>query len=159
MKAWWQSLAQREKILVIGAIPIIFLMLLYGMVLQPWQKRIHEEQIRLEDNKKDLIVIKHMVKEIEALQNTNTPRCGNVNSSILAVVDREVKLANLKDALKRIEPQGNKIVRLNFEEVAFDDLITWLEQLERKYCIIVDTVSISKEKQQGLVQARITLEK
>ena len=61
--------------------------------------------------------------------------------------------------MKRIEPDGQELVRVSLEQASFDDMVTWLGSLQRSFGVSVADVSIDRQAASGRVNARITLKR
>jgi general secretion pathway protein M len=79
--------------------------------------------------------------------------------SLLAVVDQTSKQSQLGPAVKRIEPDGQELVRVSLEQASFDDMMSWLGSLQRSFGVSVADVSIDRQAASGRVNARITLKR
>ena len=60
--------------------------------------------------------------------------------------------------LRRVQPQGLG-VRLSMDEVAFDQVILWLEDLHKNYQISARSIEINRRPQPGVVSANLYLER
>jgi type II secretory pathway component PulM len=82
------------------------------------------------------------------------------NESPVVIVDRTLRERGLNRTLKRQQPVPNGI-RVEFESVAFDDLVLWLGTLESDYAMTVQAASLSAATQAGpgRVNASLTLER
>ena len=58
--------------------------------------------------------------------------------------------------MKRVQPDGTNKARVWLENANFDVVIGWLEELERRYGVTVETVTFEKQQEAGLVDARIS---
>ena len=72
------------------------------------------------------------------------------------MVDQSARSGGLGDAIKRIEPDGTKGVKVWLEGVAFDPMVLWLGNLTRRYQIETSIVTIEPQGN-GRVNARLTL--
>ena len=75
--------------------------------------------------------------------------------SLLGVIDRTAKLKKLGDSVKRVQPDGSSKARVSLESANFDVVIAWLEELERRYGVGIETITFEKREEPGLVDARI----
>jgi len=82
----------------------------------------------------------------------------NLNQPLVVVVDSTLRNRQLNSALKRSQPTGANI-RVEFENVAFDDLMVWLGDLSSQYALQVQSGSFSATgaENQGRVNAQLTL--
>jgi general secretion pathway protein M len=77
--------------------------------------------------------------------------------SLLALADASAREAGLQSALRRVEPVGERNVRVGFESANFDQLAQWLELLAGRYGIEAIEFSAERAEGIGLVDARVTL--
>lgn len=75
---------------------------------------------------------------------------------LLAIVTQSAGAAGL--ALRRYEPAGEEGLNLWLDNVPFDRLVRWLEQLERDHGVIAADLTIRRRAAEGMVDVRITLE-
>jgi general secretion pathway protein M len=96
--------------------------------------------------------------QIRALRGTTggSAAKGLGGRSLLAVVDQSARSGGLGTAIKRLEPDGSKAVKLWLEGVAFDSMILWLGQLGKSYQI-EPTIITLEPVGAGRVNARLTL--
>ncbi|HRZ23758.1 MAG TPA: type II secretion system protein GspM, partial [Candidatus Contendobacter sp.] len=60
-------------------------------------------------------------------------------------------------ALKRVTPQGENRLGVQFDAVEFDQLVPWLGQLERDHRIVIVNLSADRAAA-GRVNARLTVQ-
>ena len=61
--------------------------------------------------------------------------------------------------LKRVEEERQHTVRVWIEQVAFDQLIVWLDSLQRKYAITTASLVVERLDQPGRVNVRLILDR
>ena len=49
------------------------------------------------------------------------------------------------------------MVKLEFQQVAFDDLIRWLANLQQEQAVVIVEIMLQQDKKNGMVMAKITL--
>jgi general secretion pathway protein M len=72
-------------------------------------------------------------------------------------VDLSARAGTLSKPPSRIQPEGEREVRVWLEAVSFDSLLRWIGELETRYGIQVQTADIERAERPGLVDARLTL--
>jgi type II secretory pathway component PulM len=77
--------------------------------------------------------------------------------SLLAIADQTGKQAGLSNAITRMQPEGDHIVRVWLEQADFAALVRWLGLLETTYGVAVVEAAIDREAQAGMVRARLGL--
>lgn len=63
----------------------------------------------------------------------------------------------LANAIQRMEPASNSRVNVWLERADFDQVAIWLEQMELRYGIRVESFQFDRSSQTGLVDGRLTL--
>ena len=49
------------------------------------------------------------------------------------------------------------MVKLEFQQVAFDDLIRWLANLQQEQAVVIVEIMLKQDEKNGMVMAKITL--
>jgi general secretion pathway protein M len=157
MKDWFLGLESRERLLVSAGAAVLLLLLLYLLVWEPIASGYASLQDDVEQQRQTLAWMQQASAQIEALQGSSgAGGAGLGGRSILAVVDQSARSGGLGDAIKRIEPDGSKSVKVWLEGAAFDPMIVWLGQLARSYQIEPAMLTLEPVGG-GRVNARLTL--
>jgi Type II secretory pathway, component PulM len=142
---------------VIAAVALL-LMGIY-MVWQSFSTRLTRLEQSVGEQRAQLRWMENAAAEIRALRGTAAgPAALPHGQSILAVVDSSAKQAGLGEALSRVEPTGDKGVRVWLDHALFNDLVSWLFTLHHTYSVGVNTVSLERGDSPGQVNIRLTLE-
>jgi len=159
MKAWFMSLARRERLMVSIGAGVVALVLLYLVVWLP----VASHTARLEQSVAEQQVLKHWMQraaaEARQLRGSAVVSRGDAGRSLLAVVDETAKQAKLGPAVKRIQPDGQDLVRVSLEQAPFDDVVTWLAGLQQAQGVSVVDATLDRQSASGLVNARLTLKR
>lgn len=156
MKAWYLGLAPRERLLVGGAAVLVVLLLGYLLVIEPLQQRraVLERGVVAQRE-----LLAWMRDAVMPLRGNPTSPSDSRGQSLFAVVDRSARATVLAGALQRVQPEGQGNVRVWFDDAPFDDLVRWIAALQREHGITVNTLSVERADEAGLVDARLTLER
>ena len=89
------------------------------------------------------------------------PRPAASQQTPVVIVDQTLRARGLDRALRRSQPTTSNGIRVEFENVAFDDLVLWLDDLGSQYAMQVASGSLSTSSQEapGRVNATLTLER
>ena len=79
----------------------------------------------------------------------------------MVIVDRTLRARGLDRSLRRSQPTTGSGIRVEFEGVAFDDLVLWLNDLSTQYAMHVasGSMSIANRAGPGRINATLTLER
>jgi general secretion pathway protein M len=157
IKDWFFGLEPRERLLVGGGGVLLALLLLYLLIWEPIAGKYTALQESVEAQQQSLSWMQQAAAQINVLKRSNTRSASGLGGrSLLAVVDQSVRAGGLGGAIKRIEPDGSKGVKVWLEGAAFDPMILWLGKLSKSYAIEPSIVTVEPIGG-GRVNARLTL--
>lgn len=156
MKDWFESLQERERIFVVVAAVFVIFAVFYASVWMPLAKSQRSMASSVQMWAEQLAELRPIVGK---LQTQDGPRV-NVNDSLVVIVDRTVREFGLAGSLQRSQPTGN-LVRVEFENAAFDDLVIWLGALNQRNGLRVQNASFTATASgmKGRVNSTLTLER
>jgi type II secretory pathway component PulM len=160
MRDWFESLEQRERLFVMAAALLLAIAVFYLAVWMPLgrgQKSLTTSIDTWRDSLAELRVLKG-----SAAAAGSTPELpADANQSLVVIVDNSLRARALYNSLKRSQPTATNGIRVEFENVAFDDLVLWLGGLSSSYGLQVQSGSFSSASQEndGRVNSTLTLER
>ncbi len=159
MKAWLDSLAARERVMVVAGAMALVLFLLYALIWSPVRSGYLDLQESVSIKRDTAVWMQESAQRLIQLKRSRGSVASGLGSeSLLALADRTARSGGLGDALKRVEPEGSNNVKVWLEGASFDVLVGWLGSLGNKYGINVDTVTLERVSETaGRVDVRLTL--
>jgi len=161
VKDWFDSLDPRERQFVsIGAV-VAVIAFAYGLGWAPLDRKHTElktDVARWERSLADLRPLR--VAVAKGGQIRANPTAGAQQSPII-IVDQTLRSRGLATYRKRSQPTSSNGIRVEFENVAFDELVLWLGDLAGQYAMHVQagSFSIGSQVSPGRVNASLTLER
>jgi general secretion pathway protein M len=161
MKAWLESLDPRERVFVFGGAIVVGIALLYAFVWTPLDKG-HKN---LESS---VVIWERSLRELRPLKglqqtpgNSSQGSQSGSRQTPVVIVDQTLRARGLDRSLQRSQPTTSNGIRVEFENVAFDDLVLWLGDLSAQYGMHVagGSLSISSQSGPGRINATLTLER
>lgn len=157
IKIWYLSKSQRDqKILNVLGI-LIALLLIYALLISPLQKELSSRHSRVNAQEKTLAWMHSTAATVQSLSGGQSRSSGSKNKKAPYILADEAIRKRKLPTPSRIEPAGEKGVRLQYQLVEFDGLMLLLDDLQSKYQLNVTSLNIAR-KEPGKVSARITLE-
>jgi general secretion pathway protein M len=161
MKDWYESLELRERWFVsVGAV-LVAITLLYGLGWVPLETNYK----RLEA---DVQILQRSLSALRPLR-LRAPDGGQPGAAVvlgsqlspLIVVDQTLRSRGLDRYRQRSQPTTSNGVRVEFENIAFDELVLWLGDLSAQYAMHVQIGSFSAGSRvaPGRINATLTLER
>jgi len=158
MKDWFESLDSRERIFVISGAAAVLMALVFAFVWTPLdngQKALQSSVIAWERSLADLRPLKGLQ------QMPANPKQTGAQQTPVLIVDQTLRARGLDRTLKRSQPTTSNGIRVEFENVAFDDLVLWLGDLSAQYAMQVSSGSLSAVSRAGpgRINATLTIER
>ena len=153
LKAWYGNLQQREqRVVMVGAVAL-GLIILIGGILLPLQSAVSRAVQGNETRREDLAWMRVNAPEIRARGGDIPPDTGEVP---VVLVDRVGRVAGLASSLRGTQPNTTGGVRVQLEAASFDTLVTWLDTLDRRYGLAIESITVDRTPAPGLVNASIS---
>lgn len=158
-KERWQQMAPRERLLVSIAGGVTALALGFLLVWQP----LFESTARLREEVADqrgLLQWLHAIEpEVQKLRGARGVPGVGAGGSLMSLVDQTSTRSGLKSFVTRIQPEGDKEVRVWLEQAPYDEVMRWLITLELDAGVRIVEFNVSRGPAPGLVGARINLQR
>ncbi len=159
MKDWFENLEDREKLFVSVGAFVVVLSLIYGFVWAPLDRNHSQVSASVNDWQQSLSELRPLRGVVQNAAST-TPRVAASQSPII-IVDQTLRSRGLEQFRRRSQPTTSNGIRIEFENVAFDDLVLWLGDLADQYGMHVQAGSLSAGGRSGpgRINATLTLER
>ena len=149
-----ERLGERERrMVIVGAVALV-LILIVGIIL-PLNASVAKAQDRVARKQADLAWMQSALPELAAAgPATERPQS---QESLLITVDRTAREAGLAKSLTSSEPAGTGL-RIRLEKAQFDIMVGWLARLADQNGVRVESASIDKSGDAGVVNAGLVLQ-
>jgi len=157
MKAWLQSLAPRERMIVAGGGVVLLAVIVYLSVIEPIARAHAEREARVAALEREVEWMRGAAAEIRALGGSAADTGGGGERPPYLAVDRALREAGLPRP-SRLEPVGSAGARVDIDAVAFDRLVQVLSRLRAREGLRVER-AVFERASPGRVDASIDLER
>ncbi|BBM03397.1 type II secretion system protein GspM [Microbulbifer sp. GL-2] len=152
-KQKWQTLSSSDqRALTLLSLFAGGLFIVYGLYSPA--KGFFEESLNRAEEAQELVQWMESQRTVLARIKPNSA-AGKASGTLLQRVTTAAKKNQI--TIKRFEPEGDNRIRLWIEEVRYQDLQPWLNQLIKEQ-IAVRTINLDALAEQGMVSARLTIE-
>jgi general secretion pathway protein M len=162
MKDWFAGLETREQAFVVGGVAFVIIALVYALLWVPLDRN-HEQLAKSVDDWERSIAELGPLRSLAVAAQETGQRAAPVDSTQapIIIVDQTLRGRGLDQYRRRSQPTTSNGVRVEFEGVAFDELVLWLGDLSDDYGMHVQAGSLSAVTQAGpgRVNASLTLER
>lgn len=160
MKNWYNSLSARERNLVVYGSILSAIILFWLLVAKPLYNKHNKLTKTIQNKTSALELMQGQSVQVKRLQQQNlankTPKiAGNPQQ----LVERSLQTWRLKPALGRMQSQGSNAVRLTLKDANADRFMRFLDDLEKKYALAVESLSMTADKESGLADIRLTVKR
>jgi general secretion pathway protein M len=154
MKDWYDSLEAREQILVLVGAIVVIVALLFSLVWVPIDKGHARVASSVNTWERSLLAASGEI-------NANSVAVSSSQQAPIIIVDQTLRSRGLEQYRRRSQPTTANGIRVEFENVAFDELILWLGDLSDQHAMHVQAGSLSAISQAGpgRINASLTLER
>jgi general secretion pathway protein M len=153
LRTWYAGLQQRDqRVVAIGSIVLAFIILIGG-ILMPLQSAVSNAAKGTETRREDLAWMRVNAPEVRALGGQLPADTGEAP---VVLVDRVGREAGLAAALRGTQPNATGGVRVQLEAAPFDTLVTWLDTLDRRYGLAIESITVDRTPVPGMVNASIS---
>lgn len=161
MKDWFRAMESRERLFVILGAMVVILSLVYGFVWVPLDSKQATMTASVNDWQRSLAELRPLKAVAQSARQAAASGAANRQQTPIIVVDQTLRSRGLEQFRRRSQPTSSNGIRVEFENVAFDDLVLWLGDLGAQYAMHVQAGSVSAGAQSGpgRVNATLTLER
>ena len=157
MKAWFEQLEQRERLLVMIAGALVIFAMLVVLIIRPISGQT-SRGLEIVDEKRALLTELGQVAQRIGPQGGGTSAVNITNAdSLVVVVDQTTRSTGLATYLKRNQPDGADSIRLRFENAPFDTIVEWLAELQLNFGMSATSANIDMTAEPGRVNCNFTL--
>jgi general secretion pathway protein M len=149
MKAWFDNLQPRERLIFLGgAAAVLLIAVWFGVMKLHTQTEVLRDAVAA---KQRLLVDLTRVGTRPAAPQGGQPS----NQTLVVVIDGSAREHGIVLSTRR--PDGPDGVQVAFSNVPFDLLLEWLAALEKQSSVAVESASFTTAKQKGIVNGQLTL--
>ena len=157
MKEWYLRQSPRDRIIVIAVAVLGSLGLLYALVWQPMQASLAATERSISSKKDTLAFVRTGAGQLKGRGNSSSATKKESSKLPYLLMDQVIREQGVS-LPERLEPSGSGGARASFGSVEFDKLVSVIAELEL-YGLSVETLSITRRDEAGMVSAKIAMEK
>jgi len=158
LREWLDKLAPRERLLVLAAAIFAGIALVYALGLQPLYAARGRAAAEVEARRSLLSDIEQVARRFGP-QGAGTAPTMATGESLVVVIDRSTRERGLGSYLKRNQPEGAAGVRLRLENAPFDELTSWLADVQSRHGLAAVAASFDPSGEPGRVNSNLVLER
>ena len=153
--AAWRGLQPRERLLISVAGGFVLLASLYGFLWSPLQRELARLRVEVPKAAEQVQWMRSQTGRIKQLR-TAAPTQMNTGG-LLSYIEQSATAYNIKQNIKRVEPDGANGARVTLDGVSFNSLVNWLANLHKQGAVRVENATFEAQPAPGTVNARLLL--
>jgi len=157
MKDWYQSLSERDRMILTWGGGLAALLLGYFLLWDPLTSSVNNQKQQLDAKQQTLRQMQQWSTEVRKLKASNPARVDTSSRSLISLVDEKLRSSGMKSSLDRMEPEGQDKVRLWLKQSDFNRIINLLAQLHQQYGIEVESASLTATDKPGTTSVKLNL--
>ena len=156
LQGWWRGLVQREKLLVLLGGGALLACLYYLLVLEPLAQRVErlEKSVRAENETLSWLEAQRAVAQG---QGGATAPAVDDGRSLLAIINDAASAHGIAAGLKRVTPLSERNLTLGFEDVAYEGVMQWLQEMVAQRGARIERLNMERRDKPGIVTTEMTL--
>ena len=157
MKSWWAGLAPRERLILLAGSVFLLVMAFWLVIWEPLIAGRAELRQEVRTLSAERLWMEQVVDDVRRRARMSQGETSS-SGSVLTLVEVSAHAAGLKEALSRVQPEGQG-ARLSFDQVSMDALLSWLADLEQRQGLQVTQLALDVTEAKGMVSARLLVER
>lgn len=157
IKEYFYGLEAREKNLVIITGLLLILVIPYQFFWKPFSESVENSAIRVQAQKSQFIKMQQQAKRIQQLRGVGVVASQPGRQFLNNAINTAARKNGLASALK-MKSDSNNNLRVSMDNVPFDNVMNWLDQLISQNGVIVSKVNIDRQPTIGRVNISVYLE-
>jgi general secretion pathway protein M len=155
LRAQWEQLAPRERVLVGVAAVLVPVAAFVMLVARPLVSSTRKAAVEVSDRR----ALLRQVEQVAARLGPQSPANAGLGDaqSLVVVVDRTTRAHNLGPYVRRDDPDGKSGIRVRLENVPFDALVEWLADVQNTQGLAVTAVTVDPVAEAGRVNCTAQL--
>ncbi len=159
MSDWFESLEARERVFVLTAAMVFVFAVLYLGIWMPLDRGQKSLSLSVDNWNIALTELRPLRAQLQNSGSGQIQQTGR-NQSLVVIIDHTLRERGLYNSLQRSQPTTSNGIRVEFKNVAFDDLVLWLGDLSTRYDLQLQSGSFSNPGDiEGRIDSTITLER
>lgn len=153
MIQYWQSLQDRERLMVIIAALVICSYLFYLLIYSSLYQAEHSNSLQLKEKKETLLWMQTV--RTNQLQKKTPQQITSIK--LLALISNQLHDVSLASFPYQLQQSNIGDIQLSFDKVAFNPFIFWLWTLTNNYSIEIKRFVAEQTETQGLTKLSLTI--
>lgn len=156
MKEWWLQLSASEKQKVLIGLALGFSLIIYFCLWQPLDQTVTSLRSQVSRQQELWAWMQEMDQKINTTQHTQMSEA-HEGKSFLGTLQTLLNKSPIAHQVNDLRQIDNDAIQIRFNQVSFDEMMSWLIRLSKTVSLQINEVSIKATSVSGVVDAEIVL--
>ncbi len=157
IKEHYYNLNVRERYMVLAMVIAIGIFIPYQFLWTPFIDGKADAKARVMKQRLQFQEMQQMAGEIKQLKGGASIATRSGKQFIFGAINNAAKKFGIASAIN-VKGDSEDRVRVNMENVSFDNVMKWLDELQYRQGLAIITFNVERSDAQGLVKANVVLE-
>jgi general secretion pathway protein M len=158
IKNYWKGLSRRDQQILMVGVPVIGLILFWGLLYQPMKDQIQAYQKALPQKRIDLAWLRQQQSQFSG--DSQVSGQASDGRSIIAIIEQTAQNSGVKQSIQSLSPGATKNeARLLLSEADFNKWLKWSDVLAKDHQVKVKRLTVQKEDAANIAEIRVTFER
>lgn len=148
LSTWFQSLTDSEQKLIKFA-SVFFVIFILFFVVSSIQSGVSDSERKLKQQQ-DLNT--WAMQQIAIIKSSTSGKQTQSSGSLTQVINSTSRQFSIN--IVRLQPQKNDLVKVGLDDIGFNRLMRWLQELQSKHGVVVENIDFAVADEQGKVKIR-----
>lgn len=154
LQQWWKTLVKREQMIVAVLAVIVVLLAFQALIWQPLYQGRDNARNSVGKQAELLSWMQQQASLVKQLK-ANSPQVISSSKSISQRINTAATRSKVE--INRFQTSGDNTVQVWLDNADFSKSLLWLEALQKRQGVMVDSITVSETNKAGLVAIRATL--
>lgn len=159
IRDWFEQLKSREKLIVSVGTVVLAVALIVSLGIRPLYVNSARTAERVANKEALLAKLEQAATRLSSANRGSAGAIEGASQSMVVVVDKSARSLGLGQYLTRNQPDGDTGIRLRFEGAPFDDLVTWIAEIQTRYGMTTVSASFDQAGARGRVNCSLVLDR
>ena len=157
-EGWWRARNARERLILVIGGALAGVAFSYVLLWEPVMERSARLEAEVGELRGELAWMRSAAETVEAGGGAEGGEPVVDERSLLGLVNRTARAVDLESRLQRVQPDGERRVRVWLDQAPAPAVMRWLDDIEGESGVRVEVLRLERGREDGIVNARLTLE-
>ena len=158
VKAWWSRLTLQEKGAVSVGGSVLGLFLFFVLIWSPFLSHLDTMRKRIKSDESALSWMQGADVKIQAIESQEKDSTKSISPvALMSELQKQVNQNALGQSLTQLKQVSNDTIEMDFKQVEFDKVITFLTSTIKEHRVSIDQFSATAGGAPGLVDIQMVL--